>query len=748
MTAGGREVSVDRGRLKAAEALLAGCEVQAGSLPCMDAADADAQEDVAAKLLRCEQTSQTPAGRDLLGILNPPDHSGQESSSKRGFAYKDFAVDGTGALLATAGHNRAPTEQTQDSNKFMGKFMTAGGQEVSVDRGRLKAAEALLAGCEVQAGSLPCMDVADADAQEDVAAKLLLCEQTSQTPAGLDSLGILNPPDHSSQERSSQRGFAYKDFAVDGTGALLATAGHNRAPTEQTQDSNKFMGKFMTAGGQEVSVDRGRLKAAEALLAGCEVQAGSLPCTDAADPDAQEDVAAKLLRCEQTSQTPAGLDLLGILNPPDHSGQESSSQRGFAYKDFAVDGTGALLATAGHNRAPTEQTQDSNKFMGKFMTAGGQEVSVDRGRLKAAEALLAGCEVQAGSLPCTDAADADAQEDVAAKLLLCEQTSQTPAGLDSLGILNPPDHSGQERSSQRGFAYKDFAVDGTGALLATAGHNRAPTEPTQDSNKFMGKFMTAGGQEVSVDRGRLKAAEALLAGCEVQAGSLPCTDAADPDAHEDVAAERLGSGLPEHTRQESSCLNSVHAQCVPSQAFLQRWGEFNDEHMAPAAEAHSGHSANWDDMPTASTFHEAEAWPAEDAPHEEMSQKAPQSLALAIREDWKKALGAELPARYGDKWLCTQLAQFTLLSARFAKTVDSSTGSLFKRLVKRAQAELSGRRSAIFQICAGLAPADQHMVLMCTDARLNWQLWIIDQCWNVNHHSLWASSQVFCMCRI
>ncbi|CAE7566183.1 Brca2 [Symbiodinium natans] len=688
MTASGRAVPVDAQHLNEVRTLLETCEAQASTLSWTGGDDSAVPE----------QALQMPIGKHLACPTadgHPPHQAGEHSTDGIGLACKSSAID-------DQRHNTAPAAMSQEG-KPLGKFMTAGGRAVAVDTGHLKEAQALLEQCEVQANILPCIDADDLPILEPA---------TSQLPSdkhcvcqGRDLLEILNPPHDPNQQGNP-------------------------------------LGKLMTAGGRAVAVDTGRLKEAQALLEPCEVQASSLPWTGSED-SAVPEPAALQMPCGKHSACPTTGGLLELLNPPHQVGRNGTDGIGLACNTSNVD-------DQRHSGAPAAMSQEG-KPLGKFMTAGGRAVAVDTGRLKEAQALLVPCEVQASSLPWTGSEDSAVPEPAALHMPHGKHSAcPTTGGL--LEMLNPPHQVGRNSTDGIGLACNTSAVD-------DQRHSAAPAAMSQEG-KPLGKFMMAGGRAVAVDTGRLMEAQALFEPCEVQASSLPWTgseDSAVPEPYTASGKALQGWAIEEEqavakVQEVSTCTGSLErAQtplgsqsaggvspskpapcgieklespcpdrhrkrpCILSNSPLLQLAGGLDDPCGNAGVPCFGQRHFSGDMLGSTWREDLElTQPTIDVSLLDwISEEDPPGIAqgFAIPQ-----VCTENSARYDNRWLRTQLAQLCLLSARATRIISSNSESISERLAKRARAEISGRRSAIFQICAGLAPADQHMVLLCTAA--------------------------------
>ena len=779
MTAGGRAVAVDRSHLQEAEALLARCEVPASTLPCIGGDDAAVPQ--LPPLQGGEQPSiQAPGRHDVLEMLNPPDqedhvNGGPVRHGER--AGKVPSTSQTASLCGEADHDGVAAVSSQEMKQSMPRLMTAGGRAVAVDRSHLQEAEALLARCEVPAGTLPCIGGDDAAVPQ--LPPLQGGEQPSiQAPDRHDLLEMLNPPDqedHVNGGPVTHGERAGKVPSTSQTASLCGEADHDGVAAVSSQEMKQSMPRLMTAGGRAVAVDRSHLQEAEALLARCEVPASTLPCIggdDAAVPQ-----LPPLQGGEQPSiQAPGRHDLLEMLNPPDqedHVNGGPVTHGECAGKVPSTSQTASLCGEADHDGVAAVSSQEMKQSMPRLMTAGGRAVAVDRSHLQEAEALLARCEVPAGTLPCIGG------DDAAAPQLPPLQGGEQPS------IQAPVTHvvcAGRVPSTSQ-----------TASLCGEADHDGVAAVSSQEMKQSMPRLMTAGGRAVAVDRSHLQEAEALLARCEVPAGTLPCIggdDAAVPQlpplqGGEQPSIQAPGRhdllemfNAPDHEGQDergrvkqlASVLSSGHAddhsvnqdhsrqgridvqrdldacvqggmqmvfedgayqnsrcECISrKRASSIPLGNFYGSRQA----VHPGHTFLLGSMLTSVPPEDLEeAWPSTDASLREwITTKASAGTAEALMQQWRRHCAIISP-RHDDKWFYTQLAQMALLSAQSAMCTTSSSEfaceRVAERVARRARAELSGRRSAIFQISTGLAPADQHLVLMCTAPWLTWLTWLV-----------------------
>ena len=741
MTAGGRAVAVDTGRLKEAQALFEPCEVQASSLPWTGSEDSAVPEPAALQM-PCGKHSACPTTGGLLEMLNPPHQVGRNGTDGIGLACNTSAVD-------DQRHSGAPAAMSQEG-KPLGKFMTAGGRAVAVDTGRLKEAQALLEPCEVQASSLPWTGSEDSAVPEPAALQMP-CGKHSACPTTGGLLELLNPPHQVGRNGTDGIGLACNTSNVD-------DQRHSGAPAAMSQEG-KPLGKFMTAGGRAVAVDTGRLKEAQALLEPCEVQASSLPWTGSEDSAVPESAALHMPHGKHSACPTTG-GLLDMLNPPHQVGRNSTDGIGLACNTSAVD-------DQRHSGAPAAMSQEGEP-LGKFMTAGGRAVAVDTGRLKEAQALLVPCEVQASSLPWTGSEDSAVPEPAALHMPHGKHSAcPTTGGL--LEMLNPPHQVGRNSTDGIGLACNTSAVD-------DQRHSAAPAAMSQEG-KPLGKFMMAGGRAVAVDTGRLMEAQALFEPCEVQASSLPWTgseDSAVPEPYTASGKALQGWAIEEEqavakVQEVSTCTGSLErAQtplgsqsaggvspskpapcgieklespcpdrhrkrpCILSNSPLLQLAGGLDDPCGNAGVPCFGQRHFSGDMLGSTWREDLElTQPTIDVSLLDwISEEDPPGIAqgFAIPQ-----VCTENSARYDNRWLRTQLAQLCLLSARATRIISSNSESISERLAKRARAEISGRRSAIFQICAGLAPADQHMVLLCTAPRYAQKLHLLVAGWGRSH---------------
>ena len=676
-TAGGRAVAVDRSHLQEAEALLARCEVPAGTLPCIGGDDAAVPQ--LPPLQGGEQPSiQAPGRHDLLEMLNPPDQEGHENGGPvtHGVcAGKVPSTSQTASLCGEADHDGVAAVSSQEMKQSMPKLMTAGGRAVAVDRSHLQEAEALLARCEVPAGTLPCIGGDDAAVPQ--LPPLQGGEQPSiQAPGRHDLLEMLNPPDQEGHENGgpvTHGVCAGKVPSTSQTASLCGEADHDGVAAVSSQEMKQSMPRLMTAGGRAVAADRSHLQEAEALLARCEVPAGTLPCIggdDAAVPQ-----LPPLQGGEQPSiQAPGRHDLLEMLNPPDQEGHENGgpvTHGVCAGKVPSTSQTASLCGEADHDGVAAVSSQEMKQSMPKLMTAGGRAVAVDRSHLQEAEALLARCEVPAGTLPCIGGDDAAVPQ--LPPLQGGKQPSiQDPGRHDLLEMFNTPDHEGQDERGR----VKQLAS------VLSSGH-ADDHSVTQDHSR----------------QGRIHVQRDLDA-C-VQGGMQMV----------------LEDGASQNSRCE--CISRKRASSIPL-----------GNNCSSRQPVHPGHTFLLGSMLTSVPPEDLEeAWPSTDASLREwITTKASAGTAEALMQQWRRHCAIISP-RHDDKWFYTQLAQMALLSAQSAKCTTSSSEfaceQVAERVARRARAELSGRRSAIFQISTGLAPADQHLVLMCTAP---WLTWLVKPC--------------------
>ncbi|CAE7808856.1 unnamed protein product [Symbiodinium necroappetens] len=651
-------------------------------------------------------------------------------------------------------------ESQEEASKEPGKskFVTAGGRAVAVDWRRLKDAQAFFESCETQAHSLPplCRDSAvGADALQlpgeppgssiddqcmssgapvlgkfmtaggravsvdtaylrKIQALFDLCEtESSKVSCGRDdSVGTAPPTSFVDNDVSD----ADDPNAQHDTSAVLCPAG------------GEPVGKFMTAGGRAVSVDAGRVSKVQHLFQSSETEAINLLSNIQDDQVAVQQPVLQLPRAEdQGCQTPHCNDLLQILNPPSLTHSESSLHIGPASNDSTTHGQ--------HNQ---NDVFASREAVDKFMTSEGRADSAT-GQLHESLALFELREPRASRLR-------SRSRDHSASRAPWQRHQPSPDTRDH------PGHTGDVFAADDPNAQHD-----TSAMLCRA----RGEEP-------VGKFMTAGGRAVSVDAGRISKVQHLFQSSEAEAINLLSNVQDDQVAVLQPVLQLPLVGmirpLPQAASEGSE--QAVGGKTTASQALCSQ---------NPRVDRENAHSGKLEPASTASILGEAEAEAQEpalspicprvrpqDAVHfsedgfdglsgmgsgkrllandllashgEDLEEHvpvtdislidwvagpAPPSIVQGFAEECC-AESIKISSRYEDRWLRNHLAQLALLSLRSMDAVSRDLKSICKRLGKRARAEIAGRRSAIFQICTGLAPADQHMVLMCTATMPEW----------------------------
>ncbi|CAE7722665.1 Brca2 [Symbiodinium sp. CCMP2456] len=547
----------------------------------------------------------------------------------------------------------APAIVGQAESEPLGKFMTAGGRAVSMDTVHLQKIQALFDSCETEGSKVSC----GRDRSVGTAPPTICFADDD----------VSDPDDPSTQHDTS---------------AMLCRAG------------GEPVGKFMTAGGRVVAVDAGHVSKVQRLFQSSEAEAIHLLSNVQDDQVAVQQPVLQLPRAEdQGCQTPDCKDLLQILNPPSLTHTESSLHNGPASNDSTTHGQ--------HNQNGVFASCES---VGKFVASEGRANSAT-GQLHESLALF--------QLREPRSRDHSASRDP------WQRHQPSPDRRDH------PGHTGEVSDADDPHVQHD-----TSAMLCRAGG-----EP-------VGKFMTAGGRAVSVDAGHVSKVQRLFQSSEAVL-ELPVVGITKP---------------PPQTAPEGS-EQAVGGKATASQALCSQ---------NPRVDRENAHSGKLEPASTASLREEAEAEAQspicrsrrpQDALHfsevdgfdghsgmgsigkrllandllashredpEEhvpvttdislidwVAGKAPPSIVQGFAEECC-AESIKISSRYEDRWLRNHLAQLALLSLRSMAAVSRDLKSICKRLGKRARAEIAGRRSAIFQICTGLAPADQHMVLMCT----------------------------------
>ena len=682
MTAGGRAVSVDAGRISKVQHLFQSSEAEAINLLSNVQDDQVAVQQPVLQLPRAEdQGCQTPHCNDLLQILNPPSLTHSESSLHIGPASNDSTTHGQ--------HNQ---NDVFASCEAVDKFMTSEGRADSAT-GQLHESLALFELREPRASRLR-------SRSRDHSASRARWQRHQPSPSR-------DHPGHTGDVSAADDPNAQHD-----TSAMLC-----RARCEEP------VGKFMTAGGRAVSVDAGRISKVQHLFQSSEAEAINLLSNVQDDQVAVQQPVLQLPRAEdQGCQTPHCNDLLQILNPPSLTHSESSLHIGPASNDSTTHGQ--------HNQ---NDVFASCEAVDKFMTSEGRADSAT-GQLHESLALFELREPRASRLR-------SRSRDHSASRAPWQRHQPSPDSRDH------PGHTGDASAADDPNAQHD-----TSAVLCPAGG-----EP-------VGKFMTAGGRAVSVDAGRISKVQHLFQSSEAEAINLLSNVQDDQVAVLQPVLQLPLVGMIQPLPQAASegSEQAVGGKTTASQALCSQ---------NPRVDRENAHSGKLEPASTASILGEAEAEAQEpalspicralrvrpqDAVHfsedgfdglsglgsgkrllandllashgEDLEEHvpvtdislidwvagpAPPSIVQGFAEECC-AESIRISSRYEDRWLRNHLAQLALLSLRSMDAVSRDLKSICKRLGKRARAEIAGRRSAIFQICTGLAPADQHMVLMCT----------------------------------
>ncbi|OLP85362.1 hypothetical protein AK812_SmicGene33682 [Symbiodinium microadriaticum] len=272
MTAGGRAVSVDAGRISKVQHLFQSSEAEAINLLSNVQDDQVAVQQPVLQLPRAEdQGCQTPHCNDLLQILNPPSLTHSESSLHIGPASNDSTTHGQ--------HNQ---NDVFASCEAVDKFMTSEGRADSAT-GQLHESLALFELREPRASRLR-------SRSRDHSASRAPWQRHQPSPDSRDH------PGHTGDASAADDPNAQHD-----TSAVLCPAG------------GEPVGKFMTAGGRAVSVDAGRISKVQHLFQSSEAEAINLLS------NVQDDQVA-------VQQPVLQLPLVGMIQPLPQAASEGSEQ--------------------------------------------------------------------------------------------------------------------------------------------------------------------------------------------------------------------------------------------------------------------------------------------------------------------------------------------------------------------------------------------------------------------------------------
>ena len=691
MTAGGRAVSVDTGHVSKVQQLFPSSEAEAINLLSCVQGDQVAAQEPALQLPRAEdQGCHTLDCHDLLHMLNPPSLIHSESRPVIGPADNDSATHGRhGQHDVFAMIDVAACESVD-------KFMT--NEEGAVSATGLHELQASFEPCEPRASKLRSRSRVDSAVRDH-----LLRHQPSPD--------IRDYPGHAGD--------------ISGTDDRNV---HHEASAMLCQAMSEPVGKFMTAGRRAVSVDTGHVSKVQQLFQSSEAEARNLLSCVQGDQVAAQEPALQLPRAEdQGCHTPDCHDLLHMLNPPSLIHSESRPVIGPADNDSATHGRhGQHDVFAMIDVAACESVD-------KFMT--NEEGAVSTNGLHELQASFEPCEPRASKLRSRSRVDSAVRDH-----LLRHQPSPD--------IRDYPGHAGD--------------ISGTDDRNV---HHEASAMLCQAMSEPVGKFMTAGGRAVSVDTGHVSKVQQLFQSSEAEAINLlscvqgdqvaaqepalqppvvgtlhsplpraapqsfdqavvrkatACSQALSECSQNLVSVDRdLAHGLAGKLQPTSILREGAGAQDQPACPTVLRVAQ-DAVHFFSEVDGHSGMCSSLGKRLLASDVLASHQDDLEDSLSvsdisliDWLAGKAPPSIVQGFAEECR-AKSIEISSRYEDRWLRNHLAQLALLSLRSMDAASRDVKSICKRLGKRARAEIAGRRSAIFQICTGLAPADQHMVLMCT----------------------------------